>query len=284
VLSVYRRHRATCKFADDRVSKKCRCAIWATGTLDGKPYRQSLKTRNFERAEQRKREIESGNAPAVQPKHITITEAVERLIADSEARNLNRSTMAKYKLLAGRLRDFAVRERITDLRDFTHDHALAFRASWKGAPRTRAKTLERFRSWFNFFVQNGWIAANPARGIKSPEVRPSPTLPFGDGEVSKILAHAEGKARTFFKVLLHSGLRIIDAAQLRPERIENRKLFLFQQKTGIAVRVPLPPDVLADLTNLPLVGGFYFASSPRIRTRSPSTIASGCSVRLKPRG
>ena len=56
MLSIYRRHRAKCKFAEDRVSKKCRCTLWATGTLEGKPYRRSLKTRSFERAEQLKRE------------------------------------------------------------------------------------------------------------------------------------------------------------------------------------------------------------------------------------
>jgi hypothetical protein len=46
-----------------------------------------------------------------------------------EGRNLSRSMIAEYKLLAARLQDFAARERIIDLRDFGNDEALAFRAS-----------------------------------------------------------------------------------------------------------------------------------------------------------
>ena len=52
MLTIYRRHKEQCSFADDRISKKCRCSLWATGTLDGNPYHKSLKTRSFERAQQ----------------------------------------------------------------------------------------------------------------------------------------------------------------------------------------------------------------------------------------
>jgi integrase/recombinase XerD len=72
----------------------------------------------------------------------------------------------------------------------------------------------------------------------------------------------------FFRVLLHSGLRIIDAAKLRPERIEDGKLFLYQQKTGVPVRCPLPPDLLMDLAELHLAGGYYFV----IGSEDPRTV------------
>src|ERR1019366_10105502 len=102
VLSIYRRHRARCKFADDRISKKCRCTLWATGTLDGQPYRKSLKTRSFDRAEETKREIENGSRPA-QEKSITIKAALDTYIKDSEKRNLSKGTLKKYKRLQTRI-------------------------------------------------------------------------------------------------------------------------------------------------------------------------------------
>jgi len=61
VLSIYRRHRPKCKFATDRNSRKCRCAIWATGTLEGKPYRRALKTRSRKRAEHLNRGLENSD-------------------------------------------------------------------------------------------------------------------------------------------------------------------------------------------------------------------------------
>ncbi len=286
-LTLWRRHKSKCKHKDDRYYRNCRCAVWCEGTLSGKYRRHSLKTRSWERAVELAREIENGNEPE-QPKSLTITEAVARLIADAEARNLNLSTLSKYKLLGKRLEEFAAREAISDLRDFGSDQARAFRESWKDSPNTVSKTLERLRSWFNFFLQNGWITVNPTRGIKPPSVKQSPTLPFTDAEVNKILTHAKPREATFFKILLHSGLRIIDAAQLRPDRvlkpdrksfypfIDQGRVFLYTQKTGTPVFVPLPPDVLADLSRLTLVGGFYFA----VESDNPSTIAEYYRVQL----
>jgi hypothetical protein len=85
VLSLYRRHRSKRPHADDRISRKCRCAIWATGTIEGKPFRQSLKTRNFERAETLKRKLEDGVTP--REKGITIKDATDAFIKDCQARN-----------------------------------------------------------------------------------------------------------------------------------------------------------------------------------------------------
>ena len=61
MLTIYRRHRANCPYAADRIAKKCRCALWATGTLDGRPYRKTLKTRSFERAKRVVADLEHGN-------------------------------------------------------------------------------------------------------------------------------------------------------------------------------------------------------------------------------
>ena len=73
MLTVYRRHREKCKFADDRISMKCRCPLWGKGMLEGEPYQKSLKTRSFERAQQIIREIEDGKRP--EEKHISIKTA-----------------------------------------------------------------------------------------------------------------------------------------------------------------------------------------------------------------
>ena len=260
MLTIYRRHKENCAFADDRISKKCRCSLWATGTLDGKPCRRSLKTRSFDRAQQVVRERENGKPEKEKPKVITIQHALDAFYADCESRNLNKSTVSKYRLLRTLLVDYAKGKYLSDIRDFGREQALDFRNTWTGSPRTQSKRLERFRAFFNFCVENDWIAKNPAKSIKPPQMRPCPTLPFEDSEVARILAKADFRSGVFFRILLHSGLRIIDVATLRPERIQDGKLFLYQQKTGIPVWVPLPPDLVADIETLNPVGGMYFAT------------------------
>jgi integrase len=136
-----------------------------------------------------------------------------------------------------------------------------FRNTWNLAPRTASKQIERLRAFFNFCIENEWITKNPTKAIKAPEVKPSPTLPFTeDGEIAKIMANTDERSAIFFDVLLNTGLRIIDAAQLRPEKIIDGRLFLHTEKTGVPVFPPLPPQLMAELQSLPLAGGFYFAT------------------------
>ncbi len=260
MLTIYRRHREKCTFKDDRISRKCRCSLWATGTFDGNSFRKALKTRSFERAQQIVREIEDGKREKEGQKIITIKHALDAFFADCESRNLNKSTVSKYRLLQTLLQEYAHGKNLCDIRDFSREHALDFRNTWTGSPRTLSKRLERLRAFFNFCVENDWIAKNPAKSIKPPQMRPNPTLPFTDGEVARILAKADFRSGVFFRIQLHSGLRIIDVATLRPERIQDEKLFLYQQKTGVPVWVPLPPDLVADIETLKPVGGMYFAT------------------------
>jgi hypothetical protein len=77
---------------------------------------------------------------------VTITEALDAFHRDCEARNLSRSTLAKYKLLSRRFKAYCAEHRISRLADLTPPHAGQFRAGWKGSPRTIAKMIERFRA------------------------------------------------------------------------------------------------------------------------------------------
>lgn len=259
MLTIYRRHKSTCKCKDDRISKRCRCALWVKGTLEGEPYQKSLKTRSFERAEQLKKDIENGK-PKESEKGVSIQHAVDAFLQECESRNLNASTARKYKGLSNSIRSFAERRKVTLVSELTVELCRDFRASWTLSPRTASKQLERLRAFLNFCVDNDWLTRNPAKKIKLPQIRPNPTLPFSDTELSKVFENTDERSRVFFRILLHSGLRIIDAAQLRPEKIIDGRLFLHTEKTGVPIFLPLPPDLLADLQQLPLVGGFYFAT------------------------
>jgi integrase/recombinase XerD len=196
---------------------------------------------------------------------------------ECEARNLNQSTLRKYRALRTKLGKFVEGTGIRSLPEFTPDAARAFRGSWTFGPRTTSKELERLRAFFNFCVENGWITKNPAKAIKAPEVKPNPTLPFSAAEVSRIVANTDARSATFFKLLMHSGLRIVDAAMLRPERVNDGKLFLYQQKTGVPVWVPLPPDLLSDLSALTLTGGYYFV----VESAFPVSVAEYYRQKLK---
>src|SRR5204863_1417946 len=98
-----------------------------------------------------------------------------------------------------------------------------------------------------------------------------PTLPFDRREMTAILKAADefnpsGKfgqgnrkrVRAMALLLRYSGLRISDAAILERSRLNRDKLFVYTQKTGTPVWVPLPPKVVKGLKDAPSDNPKYF--------------------------
>jgi integrase/recombinase XerD len=63
VLSVYTRHASGCAKAKDKDCRRCRCPKWIWGIHEGKFIRKSAQTRNWEKAEQYRRQLEGASSP-----------------------------------------------------------------------------------------------------------------------------------------------------------------------------------------------------------------------------
>ena len=257
MLSVYRRHRPRCQQADDRISKKCRCVLWATGTLEGKPYRKSLKTRSFERAQELVRDLEAGTKPKQEQQRTTLKQALDAFLADCEARNLNLSTLRKYKALRTNLLAHVGATR--DLSRCSPQDIREFRQQRKLGPRTAAKELERVRAFFRFCIDNAWIAISPARGIKAPQAKLLPRIPFSEKEIQNIIAHADDdRELAFVLTLRHTGLRIGDASLLRVAQFSENRIHLYTSKAGTPVSVLIPDNLVLLLKSLQPRGAYFF--------------------------
>jgi len=83
-LFVYTRHTADCPNLADRFWRRCRCPKWIRGLLRGNPVRVSAKTRSWERAESKLREMDGAGGPdeTKLASKITIKEAVEAFLKD----------------------------------------------------------------------------------------------------------------------------------------------------------------------------------------------------------
>ena len=95
-------------------------------------------------------------------------------------------------------------------------------------------------------------------------------MPFTADEFARILAACDefprnGKhgsdspkrVRAFVLLLRYSGLRRNDAISISRDRIQEGKVFLYTQKTGTPVWIPLPAFVLAALEEIRR-GELYF--------------------------
>jgi integrase/recombinase XerD len=271
MLTIYRRHRKNCTHRNEgRKYRHCACPIWADGFVDGQEVRKSLGTRDWQKAQYYIREWEANEKePRVTTEVVTIQQAGERFVADATARQLNTSTIYKYKLLFSHLKEFEEETGIRHLRELDLQTLDRFRVSWKDGPRTSLKKLERLRTFLRFCERRKWIESNPALDLKAPKVPNCPTLPFSREDMLKILAaidkYAEraGRAnaellRAFVLVLRYSGMRIGDVVQCGPERIDANKLFLYTQKTRVPVRCVLPDFAVRALESAPKRSDRFF--------------------------
>lgn len=122
-------------------------------------------------------------------------------------------------------------------------------------------------------LQAEWVDSRQSCAlIQAPKVIHKPTLPFTADEFQRILSACERygdnygrlgrenatRLRALTLLLRYSGLRIRDAVCLPKKKLKGNRLFLYTQKTGVPVFVPLPQFVVDELHSLPRVGAEYF--------------------------
>lgn len=278
-LRLYRRHRKECEaghpedfksgeFEEGRRGwKRCRCPIHASGTIRGKFKRQSTGqwewdaaravTAHWESAEtwcelplmEAPEPYQPAIAQAVAP---TIQEATEAFISKCETRGIRRTTLAKYRTFANQLNAYAANRgyiRIDQLSVLDMDR---FYASWTDAIRSRAKKLERLKSFIQFCKKRNWLTEDIAEDLDAPHGASvtMPKAPFSDEELQRIYAACDRigaptkpgpgyrkwsgeDAKDFIFLSIYTGLRISDVATFDvTKRLHGNDVFLRMHKTG----------------------------------------------------
>jgi integrase/recombinase XerD len=278
---IYRRHLKSCSHRRQRRRYwQCQCPCWVDFWKGGIRIHKSLRTLEWEKAQQIVQGWEAVEAvgdqcPVAPPEPITLDLALQEFIADLNARHLNTSTIRKYKLLDKNMRKFANEEDLQFLKQFTVSKLSQFRNTWLLNPLSSGKTLERLRAFFTFCMERGWVDQNYARKLKAPKAPQRPTLPFEREEMLRILAALDPyiervaprgrdnarRLRSLILLLRWSGLRIGDAVNLKTEQIDGNRLRLYTQKSGVQVCSVLPEFVVTTLQTIPGVNDrFYFWS------------------------
>ncbi len=260
-LNAYRRHLASCEHRPKgQHYTLCDCPVWAYGQINGKPFRQSLNTNDWPRAQRRIEILLSGNPDAVMPSPTgqTVSAAVTAYLSDCEARNLAQGTIRSYGGVFRRLCKHCGQLPVERL---TVETLLAYRDSRRALkPRTQRKELKCLRAFCAYCMLRKQLAENPAKRLKPPQVEDVPTLPFEGAEVTRLLDACDRiedpfirqRDRALVLVLLYSGLRVGDVATLERSRLESTgHLVLRTTKTHVPVKIHLHKDAADALRALP---------------------------------
>jgi integrase len=260
MLNLWRRHLKSCPHrTKGRPYTKCSCPIWCDGELDGRRVRESLKTRDWQRAIRKMAAREDPKAPRVKPLAEAITAFQNHILS------LEDSTRREYKNVLVKFRTYCEGAGLRDIMQVGVEDLDAYRASRNLAPTTCLRELGTLRQFFGFCQDRRWIEENPAKKIKPPRnIRPEQVVPFTKTEVAKMLAACDEigrgsyerlRARATILLLRFTGLRISDVATLERDRLQGGQILLHTQKTGGAVFLPIPQELQSALDSLPVPRG-----------------------------
>jgi integrase len=248
------------------LDSRCGCPIHTDYRVNGKRYRRTLKTTNWQKAlaDARKRELEGFQE---KPKPPPIEQACDKFLADAKARELREPTLYKFRLLFKQLQQFAKDKGLVFMSDFDLDKVRDFRATWPNKNESARVKLGNLRAFFRFCVKAKWIPENYAADLKPAKVIDAKIEPLEQAEFDKILKACDkipSRNRKALKIVVmllrYTGLRIRDVVTMRRDAVRGSSLFLRTARTGTDVWCPLPPSVLEALAALPKREKYYFWS------------------------
>jgi integrase len=231
--------------------------------------RVSAGTRAWERAEKKARLMDADAADPT-PARVTVEAALGAFIAKKQGQRLSHSWLYKFSLMQRELVNFARGRGLTYIDELSDDELGLLSRSWKVAPITAQKRQERWHSFFAYCIRKRWVKHNPVEELGPIKVRPVPTDYFSREEFQKLVdvtydtthwttnpGHRD-RVRALLLLMRYSGLRLNDAVTLERARLTGNRLFLYQQKTGLPVYLPLPSHVVELLRKLQNINSRYF--------------------------
>jgi site-specific recombinase XerD len=246
----------------------------------------SAKTRSWEKAEQKARELRDSFDPTRQLQRqleakinarngqVEIAHAIDQFVKEVARLNREEATRAKYSLTLARLLTWCAAQEpaVLLLSQLDVSTLRCWMQSWMGAPTTRHNQHQRLRTFFRFCKEQGWTTENPAKRIRNVTPEQEETQPFSRQQYNALIEATyyydnrgdqrngnttnSCRARTYLKLLRWSGLRAGDAACLAKSKLRaDDSLFLYQakvkRKTSAPVYVLLPHDVAEEMRKVP---------------------------------
>ncbi len=239
------------------------------GKLNDKRFRQSLGTRNLDKAYRKLAELQRPDykAPQTLETAICAFKVAKEDVSHDTKRNLRRV----LENLASLASSIQIRT-LDEIEVATIDR---YRSMRPICALTWTKELSILRNFFTFCVSRRWMEVNPAKEVRPPKIKPTPKEPYSEQEVTQILNAARSfgrgdyercRATAMVLLLRFTGLRISDVATLARERVKRDRVHLYTLKNGKPVFLPIPPILQGALEMVPAPKGaigepkYYFWS------------------------
>ncbi|MBO1038182.1 tyrosine-type recombinase/integrase [Brucella pituitosa] len=177
-----------------------------------------------------------------------------------EFKGQRETTQKVYRAIVERFRKQHGHRLIKDLR---REHIKTLIGKMSETPAAANRLLSLLRIMLNVALDNGWISANPAIGIKGYSKKTDGHHSWTDEEVAAYEArHPKGtKARLALDLLLYTAQRRGDVVRMGWQHVNVDKISVRQEKTGKKLDLPILPELWEAIGSLPRENPTFFTGT-----------------------
>lgn len=259
MLTIQRRHSQKCPDKNKGPNYlKCRgrCSLRICGMVNGRRVRQSLKTRDLQRAARRLADVEQ---EALGRPRKVLTDAIAAF--EAQCAKKASETQRKYRRVLGYLAEYCARQSLRCVDQVTVELLDGY-ALWRDKQNwTWIKEIEILRQFFHFCRDRDWINRNPAKCLARPKLlEANDVKPYTREEIVRIIAACDSigrgdyerrRARAMVLLMRYVGLRVSDVVTLSKDHIQGGYVEKRAVKNRRLIRVELRPEVVQALEMLP---------------------------------
>lgn len=165
-------------------------------------------------------------------------------------RGLRETTKRTYRRI---IENFRAKHGARMIRDLRREHVKALIGDMSDRPQAANRLLSLLKIMLDHALDNGWIMANPATGIKGFSKKTKGFHTWSDAEIAAFEErHPEGsRARLALNLLLYTAQRRSDVVLMGWQQINGRTISVKQEKTGAELDLFMLPALLTSIRELP---------------------------------
>jgi site-specific recombinase XerD len=202
-----------------------------------------------------------------------LTTSHQQFITDLKHKNRSSATILAYNKDVDQLIEFVSEQAVTTTDQLTTQHIEDFKA-YLGQQNYTAKSISRklnsIKTFCRFLIAQNYIQTNPAASVSHPkyEIKPPRILSKMEYRALRDACRDDIRVHAIIELLLQTGIRIGELANLHLEDIESDKLIIRPYESHSGREVPLNKSAQQALSS-------YLKIRPKTRVKNVFVTKNG---------
>jgi site-specific recombinase XerD len=197
------------------------------------------------------------------PDPVSFESALEKFLKYLETQSRSSATRIAYGSDLGQLKDHMLGRRITQATTILPEHLqeyLSHLSSQNYTAKSISRKINSLKTFFRYLHQESIITVNPAQSLPHPkyDIKPPRILSSDEYKALRDAVRLDIRIGTVIELLLQTGMRISELANLRVEDVKKNELQIRSIENNPARNIPLPRSASVAVTN-------YLAMRPKVQ-------------------